>query len=118
MPFHKVVQWLRRIIVVGVVSIPLVLASCGGEDSEPPAGATETAVAGRVLATLTAEAQATPAPSAEVEAVAQETFETWARGQGEPFRDAVVTVGESDGFFATVRVVAWFRPGRDAPWEE
>jgi len=101
-----------------VVSIPLVLASCGREDSEPPAGATETAVAGRVLATLTAEAQATPTLSAEVEATVQEAFETWARGQGEPFRDVVVTAGESDGFFALARMIAWFRPGRDAPWEE
>jgi hypothetical protein len=115
---RRTIQWLKWIVLIAGASALLILAGCGGDEPTPPAGATETAVAGRVLAALTAEARTTPTPSGELETVVQEAFEAWAQGQGEPFRDVVVTVGESDGFFATVRVVAWFRPGRDVPWEE
>jgi formylglycine-generating enzyme required for sulfatase activity len=118
MSSRKVILWLGWVVLIGIVGVVLLVFGRGRDQAASSPGATETAVAGRVLAALTTEAQATPTPSAEVEAIAQETFETWARGRREPFRDAVVTVGESDGFFATVRVTAWFRPGRDAPWEE
>jgi len=85
----------------------LILTSCGGGEATPPSGAAETA-----------EAQTTPTPSSDLEGVVQEAFGAWAQRQGEPYRDVVVQLGESDGYFALVQVVAWFRPGRDAPWEE
>ncbi|MDH7485271.1 MAG: hypothetical protein QHJ81_03225 [Anaerolineae bacterium] len=70
------------------------------------------------LAALTAEARLTPTPSAEVAGAVQGVFEQWAQAQGEPYRDVSVREEENDGYFATVQVVAWFRPGRTVPWEE
>jgi formylglycine-generating enzyme required for sulfatase activity len=82
----------------------------------PIARATATAQA--VLATMTAEARITPTPDMGVTAAAQQAFEAWAQGQGEPYRDVQMAVQENDGYFALVRVTAWFRPARTAPWEE
>lgn len=110
---RKAIPWLVLVFTVGI----LLFAGCGGE-AEPPAGATETAVAGRVIATLTAEANTTPTPSAELETVVRAAFGDWAKQQGEPYRDVTIKVEDTDGYFATVRVVAWFRPTRDMPWEE
>ena len=115
---RKMTQWLGWMVYISSVSVFLILTSCGGGQATPSPGAAETAEARRVLTTLTAEAQTTPTPSGDLEAVVQEAFEAWAKAQGEPYRDMVVRVGESDGYFTLVKVVAWFRPERDAPWEE
>lgn len=77
-----------------------------------------TTVAAAVIATLTAEAQATPTPVNWVEPVAEAAFAEWAAYNGEPYRDVQVTEESNDSFFATVRVLAWFRPTADTPWEE
>ena len=110
----------RKVILllalIGAVSLFIFLAGCGRGEKKP--GATETAEAQRVLATLTAEAQVMPTPSAEVAGAVQEAFEQWAQAQGEPYRDVSVREEENDGYFATVQVVAWFRPARTVPWEE
>ena len=82
----------------------------------PIARATGTAQA--VLATFTAEAQRTPTPDTQVAGVALARFAEWATANGEPYRDVQATVLANDGFFATVHLVAWFRPGASAPWEE
>ncbi|MBI3959637.1 MAG: SUMF1/EgtB/PvdO family nonheme iron enzyme [Chloroflexi bacterium] len=82
------------------------------------------ATAAAVIATLTAEAGSsarpgsTPTPDTRVADAARANFERWAQNNGEPFRDVQVAVTENDGFFAGVQVIAWFRPGRSAPWEE
>ena len=112
----KLTRSAGRMVLVGSMTVLLLLAGCGR--GEAPPGATETAVAARVLATLTAEAQVTPIPSAQVETVAQEAFEAWASRHGKPYRDVAVKVEESDSHFARVRVVAWFRPDMETPWEE
>ena len=90
------------------------LAGCGGGDS-PPA---PTATAAQVIAKITAEAQVTPTPDADVEPVVLAAFETWAANNGEPYRDAQVAITANDGYFATAQVLAWFRPAAAAPWEE
>jgi len=113
MSTHKTIRWMA---LTGGAIILLLLTGCG--KSKPTPGAAETAVAQHILATLTAEAQTTPTPSAEMESTVREVFEAWAQEQGEPYRDVMVKVEENDSFYATVRVVAWFRPSRDAPWEE
>jgi len=59
----------------------------------------------------------TSTPSA-LDAEVRVTLTAWAQALGLPFRDTVVEVRKSDGFFATVRVVAWFRPTREDAWEE
>ncbi len=125
---------LKCLLLIGGIGLLLLLANCGGERavstlqvkatetamavSTMAARGTETAVAARVLATLTAEARITPTPSSQPEAVAKQAFEAWAKGRGEPYRDVVVKATESDSFFARVRVIAWFRPRMEAPWEE
>jgi formylglycine-generating enzyme required for sulfatase activity len=103
-------------ILVSLAALVLLLGSCSTGKEEP--GAAETAVAQRVLATLTAEARFTPTSSAAVEAAVQEAFEAWAKEAGEPYRDMIVKVEENDSFFAQVQVIAWFRPSRAAAWEE
>jgi ligand-binding sensor domain-containing protein/CBS domain-containing protein len=82
----------------------------------PMARATTTAQA--VRAVMTAEARITPTPDASVMDAARQSFEAWAQRQGEPYRDAQVAVMGNDGYFAQVRVTAWFRPDQAAPWEE
>lgn len=67
---------------------------------------------------MTAEARATPTPDTAVVEAARQAFEAWAQEQGEPYRDVQVVIRENDGYFAVVEAVAWFRPGRAAPWEE
>jgi formylglycine-generating enzyme required for sulfatase activity len=76
--------------------------------------------AAAATATLTTEARATPTPTpdTQVAPVAEAAFEEWARGAGELYRDVQVSEKENDGFFAQIRVVAWFRPSASAPWEE
>ena len=110
----------RKVILllalIGAMSLFVFLAGCGRGEEKP--GATETAEAQRVLTTLTAEAQVTPTPSVDVKGAVRDVFEQWAQAQGEPYRDASVREEENDGYFATVQVVAWFRPDRMAPWEE
>ena len=80
--------------------------------------AQSTAVAAAVIATLTAEAQVTPTPANSVLPVAEVAFNEWAASNGEPYRDVQMVEESNDGFFATVRVLAWFRPAADASWEE
>jgi hypothetical protein len=82
----------------------------------PLAQAASTASA--VMATMTAEARVTPTPDTAAATVARLAFEGWAQARGEPWRDAQVSVIGSDGYFTEVQVVAWFRPSRDAAWEE
>ena len=67
---------------------------------------------------MTAEARLTPTPDSSLALLALDGFEEWAADNGEPYRDAQATVVDNDGFFATVQLVAWFRPQRSAPWEE
>lgn len=70
-----------------------------------------------VLATYIAACRAsTPVP--DLAATAQAAFETWAAGNSEPYRDVQVTEDSNDGYFAQVRVVAWFRPAANAAWEQ
>ena len=71
-----------------------------------------------MIATLTAEAQVTPTPANSVLPVAEVAFNEWAASNGEPYRDVQMVEESNDGFFATVRVLAWFRPAADASWEE
>ncbi len=82
----------------------------------PIAQATATAQA--VLATMTAEARRTPAPDSSLVNLALTGFEEWAVANGEPYRDVQAAVLDNDGYFAAVRLAAWFRPERSAPWEE
>jgi formylglycine-generating enzyme required for sulfatase activity len=91
-----------------------------GQDSPPvpTVNSTATVRAAAVVATLTAEARATPTPDAQVAPVAETAFKEWARSAGEPYRDVQILEEENDGFFAQIRVVAWFRPDASAPWEE
>ncbi|MFM7173433.1 MAG: hypothetical protein ACKO4U_10420 [Caldilinea sp.] len=62
--------------------------------------------------------EATPTSANLVEPVAEAAFNEWATNNGEPYRDVQVTEESNDGFFATVRVFALFRPSADAPWQE
>jgi formylglycine-generating enzyme required for sulfatase activity len=82
------------------------------------AGAQATVLAQAVMATLTAEAQATPTPDTSVESIARSAFDAWAASNGEPYRDVQVLAEDNDGFFAHLRVLAWFRPDASQPWEE
>jgi formylglycine-generating enzyme required for sulfatase activity len=84
----------------------------------PTVDSTATVRAAAVVATLTAEARATPTPDAQVAPVAETAFKEWARSAGEPYRDVQILEEENDGFFAQIRVMAWFRPDASAPWEE
>ncbi len=88
------------------------------EEATSTVEARASATAQMVVATLTAEARITPTPDIEVADVARHNFEQWAQANGEPFRDVQVAVTENDGFFAAMQVIAWFRPQREAPWEE
>ena len=96
--------------------LPASVAESAPDLATPVARATATARA--VLATMTAEARITPTPDTAVATAAEQAFEAWAQGQGEPYRDVQITVEENDGYFAQVRAIAWFRPARVAPWEE
>lgn len=82
------------------------------------AGSQATVLAQAVMATLTAEALATPTPDTSVESVARSAFDAWAVSNGEPYRDVQVLAEDNDGFFAHLRVLAWFRPDASRPWEE
>lgn len=57
-------------------------------------------------------------PAASVETLAEAAFTKWAVGNGEPYCDVQVSEERNDGFFAGVRMRAWFRPSAAAPWEE
>jgi formylglycine-generating enzyme required for sulfatase activity len=106
-------QWT---VWLGAVIAILLLAGCGGKPADDVAQAT--AIAGRVLATLTAEALSTPTPSDQVKSVAERAFAAWAEVRGVPYREALITVESNDNVYANLRVVAWFRPAQTAPWEE
>jgi formylglycine-generating enzyme required for sulfatase activity len=100
-------------------SFELLPASAAESAPEMHASIAEaTTVAAAVIATLTAEVQVTPTPANSVEPLAEATFTEWASGNGEPYRDVQVSEESNDGFFAGVRVRAWFRPSVAAPWEE
>jgi hypothetical protein len=100
-----------------VGSFELLPASATESMPDPSAAiAQSTAVAAAVIATLTAEAQVTPTPANSVLPVAEAAFNEWAASNGEPYRDVQMIEESNDGFFATVRVLAWFRPAADASW--
>lgn len=125
-------------LALGLMMMVAILIACGGgaereaqatADAQTAATAqagTATAVAGgqatvlaqAVMVTLTAEAQRTPTPDTSVTALAQAAFTEWATANGEPYRDEQVLAEDNDGFYAHLQVVAWFRPGSNAPWEE
>ncbi|MFM7582118.1 MAG: formylglycine-generating enzyme family protein [Caldilinea sp.] len=54
----------------------------------------------------------------QVESVAETAFNEWAVHNGEPYQDVQIIQESNDESFATVRILAWFRPTADAPWEE
>lgn len=87
------------------VAIPFMGVQMGGGQS--PATGTNTPSATQV-----------PSEDERVLAAATSAFEQWAKNNGEPYRDVQAAVKESDGFFATAQVIAWFRPQRESPWEE
>jgi hypothetical protein len=100
------------VFVIGVLG----MAACDANQSTlqpepdahpiPAVDGAATARAAAVVATLTAEARATPTPDAQVAPVAEAAFKEWARSAGEPYRDVQILEEENDGFFAQIRVVA------------
>ena len=56
--------------------------------------------------------------SNQVESVAETAFNEWAVNHDEPYQDVQIMQESSDESLATVRILAWFRPTADAPWEE
>ncbi|MGB5050748.1 MAG: two-component regulator propeller domain-containing protein [Caldilineaceae bacterium] len=75
---------------------------------------------GQPLTTATNTPTATQAPAEDerVLTVGTSAFEQWAKNNGEPYRDVQINVADNDGFFAHLRVVAWFRPTASALWED
>ena len=70
--------------------------------------------------TATPTVIASPTQSVEdmVFTAAEEAFQTWAAGNGEPYRNVGYQILVEDDFFADVYVWAEFRPSREADWEE
>ena len=60
---------------------------------------------------------ASPAQN-QVSSVAGIAFNAWATTAGVPYQDMQITEISNDGFFAEMRVIAWFRLTADADWEE
>lgn len=93
-----------------LLATALFIGACG---SQPQSQTTLTEVPASVTAV-------TPTPPLNNKAVsmAEAAFAAWATNNDEPYRDLRITEDTNDGFFATIRVAAWFRPGADAQWEE